>query len=303
MSGAVVEAEGLRMQFGRREVLRGIDLRVRAGELLAVLGPNGAGKTTTMEVLEGFQRRSSGAVQVLGRDPDHADDGWRARIGVVLQSWRDHGRWTVGELLGHTARYHVRPHDVGWLVARVGLQGSVGVECRRLSGGQRRRMDVALGLVGRPELLFLDEPTAGLDPVARRELHDLVAELHREDGVTVLLTTHDLAEAEALADRVTVLAAGEVLASGTVAELAASTRRSAEVRWTEQGRPRTEQTPDPSSLVWQLHQRFGGPVPGLEVRRPTLEETYLQLVHGAGRAGAPAPGPDVEPAALAEVAR
>jgi ABC-2 type transport system ATP-binding protein len=222
-----VRVDGLRMRYGSREVLRGVDLVVRPGEVVALLGPNGAGKSTTVEILEGFRRRTGGSVRVLGVDPEHGDERWRARLGVVLQSWRDHGKWRVGELLEHLGEFYVpfgtpelpRPWPVDDLLAAVGLDAEAGTRISRLSGGQRRRLDLAVGLLGRPDLLFLDEPTTGLDPHARRDFHDLVRRL-AGDRMAVLLTTHDLAEAESLADRVLILAAGRVLAQGTVAELA-----------------------------------------------------------------------------------
>ncbi len=276
----VVSARGLTMAYGGVDVLRGVDLELYRGEILALLGPNGAGKTTTVEILEGFRQRSGGEVGVLGADPARGDDTWRGRIGLVLQSWRDHRRWRVAELLGHFATYYPEPRDPAELLALVGLTGQAGQQVERLSGGQRRRLDVALGIVGRPELLFLDEPTTGFDPEARREFHVLVERLAREEGVTVLLTTHDLAEAERLADRIAMLVGGRIRACGTPSELARRAAAQAEVRWTdEDGTPRRERTADPSQLVWELHRAVDGPIPGLEVRRPTLEDTYLHMVH------------------------
>ncbi|GAA2375042.1 ABC transporter ATP-binding protein [Streptomyces carpaticus] len=282
----VVRARGLTMTYGDTPVLHGVDLDIQRGEVFALLGPNGAGKTTTVEILEGFRRRSGGEVSVLGTDPAHGDDTWRGRIGLVLQSWRDHRRWRVAELLHHFATYYPDPRDPAELLAVVGLTGQAGRLVERLSGGQRRRLDVALGIVGRPELLFLDEPTTGFDPQARHEFHLLVERLARDEGVTVLLTTHDLAEAERLADRIAMLVGGRVRAVGTPAELARRAAARAEVRWTDRdGTPRRERTADPSRLVWELHRDAAGPIPGLEVRRPTLEDTYLHMVHAADREG------------------
>lgn len=285
MGEPVVRARDLRMTYGRTEVLRGVDLDVAAGEVVALLGPNGAGKTTTIEILEGFRLRSSGDVRVLGADPGTGDNAWRARLGIVLQNWRDHPRWGARELLAHVASLYERPRDPDELLDVMGLTAQAGQAVSRLSGGQRRRLDVALGIVGRPELLFLDEPTTGFDPQARREFHELVERLARDEGMAVLLTTHDLAEAERLADRIAILVGGEVRATGTPASLAATARASSEVRWIEDGEPRGERTSDPSRLAFELHRRFGGPVPGLEVRRASLEDTYLGLVAG-GRDGA-----------------
>jgi ABC-2 type transport system ATP-binding protein len=200
----VLSVDELRMRYGTTDVLHGVTFQVRRGEVVALLGPNGAGKTTTVEILEGFRMRSAGRVEVLGTDPARGSEQWRARVGIVLQSWRDHGRWRVRELLAHLGSYYAcystelieRPWDADELVAAVGLANCAGKKVKTLSGGQRRRLDVALGLVGRPELLFLDEPTAGFDPQARREFHDLLLRLTEQDRTTILLTTHDLGEAE-----------------------------------------------------------------------------------------------------------
>ncbi len=278
MSEPVVRARNLRMRYGRAEVLRGVDLDVAAGEVVALLGPNGAGKTTTIEILEGFRRRSSGEVAVLGADPGTGGGAWRARLGIVLQDWQDHPRWRVRALLAHIAAFYPRPRDPDELLAALGLTAQARQLVGRLSGGQRRRLDIALGIVGRPELLFLDEPTAGFDPEARRGFHGLVERLAREEGMTVLLTTHDLAEAERLADRIAILVDGAVRVCGTPSGLASVVQAASEVRWLEDGARRTERTSDPSRLAFDLHRRFGGPVPGLEIRRPTLEQSYLDLV-------------------------
>ncbi|MEV2211385.1 ABC transporter ATP-binding protein [Streptomyces sp. NPDC050997] len=276
----VVHARDVTMTYGGIDVLHGVDLDIHRGEVFALLGPNGAGKTTTVEILEGFRRRSAGEVSVLGTDPERGDDAWRGRIGLVLQSWRDHRRWRVAELLTHFATYYPDPRDPAELLALVGLTDQAGRQVDRLSGGQRRRLDVALGIVGRPELLFLDEPTTGFDPQARHEFHVLIERLARDEGVTVLLTTHDLVEAERLADRIAMLVGGRIRVCGTPAELAGRAAARAEVRWTaDDGTSRRERTEDPSRLVWELHQHADGPIAGLEVRRPTLEDTYLHMVH------------------------
>src|SRR6201996_7569187 len=212
----VLTVRDLRMRYGKTDVLDGVSFTARHGEVVALLGPNGAGKTTTIEILEGFRMRSAGQVGVLGSDPARGGEAWRARIGVVLQSWRDHGKWRVRELLAHLGSYYApyaspglpRPWDVDELIATVGLTALAGQRVRRLSGGQRRRLDVAIGIVGRPELLFLDEPTAGFDPAARREFHELVHRLIDLEQTTVLLTTHDLDEAERIADRILLLTGG-----------------------------------------------------------------------------------------------
>jgi ABC-2 type transport system ATP-binding protein len=289
-----VAVEGLRMRYGSRDVLHGVDLHVRPGEVVALLGPNGAGKTTTIEVLEGFRMRSAGRVAVLGTDPAHADERWRARVGVVLQSWRDHGKWRVRELLAHLGSFYAgfsterirRPWDTDELVAAVGLAEQADRRVRTLSGGQRRRLDVAVGLVGRPEVLFLDEPTTGFDPRARHEFHDLVAGLAGAGGTAVLLTTHDLDEAERLADRIVVLSGGRVVAEGTVAELARRIAGEDEVRWTRDGQRFVQRTAESTRFAFDLFRRYGEAVGELEVRRASLADTYLALVRDAESAPA-----------------
>ncbi|GHE58160.1 multidrug ABC transporter ATP-binding protein [Streptomyces longispororuber] len=288
------------MRYGTTEVLKGVTFQVRQGEVVCLLGPNGAGKTTTMEILEGFRTRSGGRVQVLGTDPAHGGDAWRARVGVVLQSWRDHGRWRVRELLAHLGMYYgcyatarvPRPWDPDRLVAAVGLTAQAHAKVRTLSGGQRRRLDVAVGLVGRPELLFLDEPTAGLDPVARRAFHGLVAGLAEEWRPTIVLTTHDLHEAQQLADRIVVLSDGRIVADGSVAHLAERIVGEDEVRWTHEGRRHVRRTRDSTRFAFGLFQRYGDAVSDLEVRKATLEDTYLALVgqRSAAHTGRPVAG-------------
>jgi ABC-2 type transport system ATP-binding protein len=276
-----IRTSGLRMRYGTKDVLDGLELEVRKGELFGLLGPNGAGKSTTIEILEGYRSRSAGDVEVLGQDPERDDAAWRARVGIVLQSSRDHGRWQVGELLAHFARYYANPFDPAELMAAVGLTAHAEQRTSVLSGGQRRRLDVALGIVGRPELLFLDEPTTGFDPEVRRDFHQLIRELRDERGMTIVLTTHDMTEAQQLADRIGILQAGRLTACGTLDDLAAVARARSEVRWTDRdGVPQRKLTADPSQLVWELHREYDGPVPGLEVRRPTLEDTYLGMVAG-----------------------
>ena len=231
MDEDVIGVRGLRMRYGDKDVLTGVDFEVRRGEVVALLGPNGAGKTTTIEILEGFRRRSAGEVSVLGSDPERADEDWRARIGVVLQSWRDHARWTPRMLLSHLGTYYrpystperPRPYDVDELLAMVGLQDLADQKIRTLSGGQRRRLDVAIGIVGRPELLFLDEPTAGFDPEARREFHDLIHRLTDMD-TTVLMTTRPR-RGRKIADRILIwLPAGSLPTAAPTSSPVGSTR-------------------------------------------------------------------------------
>nr|WP_165436272.1 ABC transporter ATP-binding protein [Amycolatopsis suaedae] len=278
MRATVLDVEGLRMRYGSTDVLHDVTFQAHPGEVLCLLGPNGAGKTTTIEILEGFRARSAGRVEVLGTDPALARESWRARIGVVLQSWRDHGKWRVRELLHHLGRYYPAPWDADDLVAAVGLTEQAHHQVRTLSGGQRRRLDVAIGLVGRPELVFLDEPTAGLDPVARRGFHELIESLSDEGRTTALLTTHDLAEAEKLADRIVVLDRGRIVADGTAPELARRIAGTDHVAWTLGGTRFTEDTPDSTALAFDLFRRHGEAVTDLEIRRASLEDTYLSIV-------------------------
>jgi ABC-2 type transport system ATP-binding protein len=285
----VLEVGDLLMRYGTTDVLHEVTFQARHGEVLALLGPNGAGKTTTIEILEGFRMRSAGRVEVLGTDPAHGDERWRARIGVVLQSWRDHGKWRVRELLAQLGSYYTcystesikRPWDTDELVAAVGLTEHADKKIRMLSGGQRRRLDVAIGIVGRPELLFLDEPTAGFDPAARHEFHELVHRLAREHETTILLTTHDLDEAEKLADRILILNGGRIVADGTADELAQRIAGVDQVRWTRDGRSFTESTSTSTAFVFGLFKQYGEAIADLEVHRSSLEDTYLSLVHQA----------------------
>ncbi|GEA82006.1 ABC transporter ATP-binding protein [Cellulomonas uda] len=293
-SAPAVEVSALRKAYGEKQAVDGLDLVVARGEIVAVLGPNGAGKTTTVEILEGFRERDGGDVRVLGEDPARAGRAWRSRLGVVLQSTDDLAEATVGELVRHFARFYPQARDADEVIDAVGLREKVRTRARQLSGGQRRRLDVALGIVGRPELVFLDEPTTGFDPQARRDFWDLVAGL-REDGTTILLTTHYLEEAEHLADRVVVVNAGRVVAQGAPADLGGRTARQALVRWTTPDGPREERTDTPTALVRDLAGRYGE-VPGLQVLRPTLEDVYLSLI---GDAPATTPAAPVEPVEVA----
>nr|WP_184080656.1 ABC transporter ATP-binding protein [Nocardiopsis mwathae] len=275
------------MRYGSVDVLKGVDFTADRGEVVCLLGPNGAGKSTTIEILEGFRMRSGGDVSVLGEDPARGGEAWRARIGVVLQSWRDHGKWKVRQLLAHMARFYApyataaisRPRDVDELIATVGLTEHADKKISTLSGGQRRRLDVAIGIVGKPELLFLDEPTAGFDPQARRDFHDLVHRLADEEDTTILLTTHDLDEAEKLADRILILAGGLIVADGNPDRLAAQVESDAEVKWRRDGQRFVHSTPDATAFVGELLAQYGDDVTDLEVRRATLEDAYMAMVH------------------------
>jgi ABC-2 type transport system ATP-binding protein len=284
----VIEVRDLHMSYGAKAVLEGVEFEVRRGEVVCLLGPNGAGKTTTIEILEGFRVRSAGDVRVLGADPAESGEDWRARTGVVLQSWRDHPRWTPRRLLTLLGAFYEpystpsvqRPMDVEELIDMVGIQETADQKIVTLSGGQRRRLDVAVGIVGRPELLFLDEPTAGFDPHARREFHALVHRLADLEQTTILLTTHDLDEAEKLADRILILAGGRIVADGSADQLARRVAVASEVRWSVDGEAFVHSTEDATGFVRGLLAQHGDAVADLEVRRASLEETYISLVHG-----------------------
>jgi ABC-2 type transport system ATP-binding protein len=273
-----VRVRGLRRVYGERTAVDGVDLDIATGEVFALLGPNGAGKTTTVEILEGYRRRDDGEVSVLGIDPADATAQWRARVGIVLQSVTDLSELTVAETVRHFAAYYPAPRDPDEVIATVGLTSSASQRTRLLSGGQRRRLDVALGILGRPELLFLDEPTTGFDPMARRLFWDLVESLAQE-GTTILLTTHYLEEAERLADRVGVIAAGRIIEVAPPDAPGGRATAEATVSWTEpDGSRQSVRTGEPTRTVTELAARFGGEVPDLAVTRPTLEETYLAMV-------------------------
>ncbi len=279
-----IEVTGLTRSYGKVEALTGIDLRIDLGECFALLGPNGAGKTTTTEILEGYRHRDSGEVSVLGVDPAHGDGRWRSRLGIVLQQARDLADLTVLESVRHFAAYYPDPRDVDEVIEAVGLAEKRTARGSTLSGGQRRRLDVALGIIGRPELLFLDEPTTGFDPKARRDFWELIEEL-KSGGTTIVLTTHYLEEAQFLADRVAVISAGAVLACDTPDELGGRQRGSARVSWLEGGRTRSLDTAEPTRVVQELASRLGGEVPELAVARPSLEDVYLQLIGPADHTG------------------
>jgi ABC-2 type transport system ATP-binding protein len=297
MTKAAISLRGLRKTYAGSPAVDGVDLDVDHGEVFALLGPNGAGKTTTVEILEGFRRRDAGEVSVLGTDPGTADRGWRARIGIVLQNTGGHDELTTEEVIRYFASYYPDARDPLDVIDAVGLAHKRSTRVRHLSGGQRRRLDVALGILGRPELLFLDEPTTGFDPEARREFWDLIDSL-AEDGTTILLTTHYLDEAERLADRVAVIAGGRIVAVDTPARLGGREHDQAGVRWIDDDGPRQAATPEPTSVVVELASRFGGEVPGLTISRPTLEEAYLRLIgdSAGGSAAGQRPQTDLETA-------
>ncbi|MGH3735218.1 MAG: ABC transporter ATP-binding protein [Micromonosporaceae bacterium] len=279
MTEIAVRARELRKQYGHNVAVDNIDLEITHGEIFALLGPNGAGKTTTIEMLEGHRTRDSGELSVLGTDPGRAGRSWWDRIGIVTDVTRDSTELTVREAVRHFAGYYSRPRDPDEVIGRVGLDEKADAKVSQLSRGQRRRLDVALGIVGRPALLFLDEPTTGFDPESRQQFWRLIKELAGE-GTTILLTTHYLPEAEALADRVAIIASGKIFAQGTPATLDRRNSGAATVSWDEAGERRSVETMAASQMVVELVDRFGGEVPGLTVARPTLEETYLHLIGG-----------------------
>jgi ABC-2 type transport system ATP-binding protein len=274
---AAISVRGLVKRYGDRNAVDGLDLDIRRGEIFALLGPNGAGKTTTVEVLEGYRERDGGEVRVLGVDPAEGGRRWKADLGIVLQSGAGDSQLTCLELLRAQAAYYPDPRDPAEVLELVGLTEKAGSRGRTLSGGQRRRLDVALGIVGRPRLLFLDEPTTGFDPEARRQFWSLIRSL-RDLGTTMLLTTHYLDEAEELADRVGVIARGRLVEVAVPSELGGRGRAPAVVHWTEDGVRRTAETATPTAFVAELAGRFAGEVPDLAVARPTLEDVYLRMI-------------------------
>ena len=279
---SLIEVKDLKKSYGDVHAVRGVDLEITQGEIFSLLGPNGAGKTTTVEILEGFRTRDSGSVSVLGFDPQtrgHESRLWRDRIGIVLQSSSDAGDLTVLETIDHFSGYYANPRNVDEVIHSVGLVEKENALIRNLSGGQRRRLDVALGIIGNPELLFLDEPTTGFDPEARRSFWALIQTL-RSDGTTILLTTHYLDEAEALADRVAVINNGVIIEVSTPTELGGRATSQATVTWRDGDIVKSERSDNPTELVAKLSSHFGGEVPELVVSRPSLEDIYLEMIGG-----------------------
>jgi ABC-2 type transport system ATP-binding protein len=278
MNGNAVSVDGLTKSYGHVEALRGVSFEIRAGEVFGLLGPNGAGKTTTVEILEGYRHRDGGSVEVLSEDPDRAGGEWRERIGVVLQSSAMYPNLTVRESLELFAGYYREPRDVADVIELIGLAEKRDSRVKSLSGGQKRRLDLGLALVGDPELLFLDEPTTGFDPGARRAAWETIRSL-RSLGKTILLTTHYLDEAEQLSDRVAVLREGRIVALGRPAELSGD-RQATEIRYRRNGREVVIRTDDPTRALHDLTAKAiadGVELEDLEVRRPSLEQVYLSL--------------------------
>jgi ABC-2 type transport system ATP-binding protein len=278
----VIEVKGLVKSYGDFKAVSGIDLEIQAGEIFALLGPNGAGKTTTVEILAGFRDRDAGSVNVLGFDPATKGDAgrtWRNRIGIVLQTASDAGSFKVREIVRHFSAFYANPRDVDQVIEAVGLSAKRDSLVLELSGGQRRRLDVALGIIGSPELLFLDEPTTGFDPEARRAFWSLIRDL-KAGGTTILLTTHYLDEAEELADRVAVIAAGKILEVSTPALLGGRSTAKATVSWMSPAGIQIEESDNPTSVVAKLATQFNGEIPELTITRPTLEDIYLKMIGG-----------------------
>jgi len=285
-SGNVISVRGLQKSYGSTQAVAGIDLSIAPGEIFALLGPNGAGKTTTVEILEGFRTRDSGEVSVLDTDPSikgTAARNWRNRIGIVLQSTSDAGDLSVHETVANFAKYYANPRNVDEVVQSVGLSEKSGELIRTLSGGQRRRLDVALGIIGSPELLFLDEPTTGFDPEARRAFWALIKSL-RDSGTTIVLTTHYLDEAEALADRVAVINHGQIVEVSTPALLGGRATSLATVSWLSESGPKSERTDNPTAVIRKLAEIYKEEIPELTVKRASLEDIYLEMIGGADEA-------------------
>lgn len=276
-----IQIRGLTKRYGDFTAVQHFDMSVESGECVAILGPNGAGKTTVVEILESFRHRDEGTVHVLGIDPAKPTRAWRQRIGIVLQSANDLSGLSVREAVTHFAQYYEDPRSVAETIDLVGLTEKADSRAGTLSGGQRRRLDVALGVIGRPELLFLDEPTTGFDPEARRVFWTLIERL-KEQGVTIVLTTHYLEEADALADRVIVIDKGRKVADTTPADLGSRSQDSVVVRWLDDGQLVERRTSSPTALLRELVATHEGEIPGLEIVRTTLEQAYLELLESSG---------------------
>ena len=276
-SDPVIEVRNLKKVYGANAAVDDVSFTIERGEIFALLGPNGAGKSTTVEILEGYRSRSGGDVRVLGTDPGEPNRVWRSQLGIVLQSSKITDEITVQEALSLTASYYGSPRPPQEVIELVGLVEKTTARVSKLSGGQQRRLDVGLAIIGRPELLFLDEPTTGFDPEARRQFWSLI-EMLRDEGTTILLTTHYLDEAEVLADRVGVIAAGRMIDIATPERLGGRDQAKAIVRWRGANGSEECESHNPTQVVLDLAERFGGDVPELSVTRPSLEDTYLHMI-------------------------
>lgn len=272
-----IEVVGLSKRYKGFMAVDTVSFSVSRGETFVLLGPNGAGKTTTIEILEGFRTRSSGEVRVLGQDPQKGSRAFRARIGIVQQSAGDLGRLSVRDVVTHFAQLYPNPREVEEVIEAVGLHGKASEPIKKLSGGQQHRVDVALGLIGNPEVLFLDEPTTGFDPEVRRAFGEVIRGLQNE-GMTIMLTTHYLDEAEELGHRGGVIVDGKLVALGNIAEIGGRESRKPEVSWVEAGVQRIERTDFPSVLIGELSKRIGAEPEKLQVKIPNLEQVYLHLI-------------------------
>lgn len=282
-TGNIVEVRDLRKTYGSFTALDGVSFDIHRGETLALLGPNGAGKSTTIEILEGYRHRTSGEVRVLGIDPGRGGLPWKSQLGIVLQSSGESGDVTVREQLTEFAGYYPNPRSVDEVLKAVGLAEQRTTRIGKLSGGQRRRVDVALGIIGNPQLLFLDEPTTGFDPEARRQFWELICAL-KADGTSILLTTHYLDEAAHLGDRAAVIAGGRLVDIGSVDEVGGADARVPIVRWTDaEGRRHEKRTPAPGHAVAQLVSVTGEEPRGVEIARPSLEDVYLDMIGASAR--------------------
>jgi ABC-2 type transport system ATP-binding protein len=291
MTETVVRVEGLRKKYhGGFEALRGLSFEIERGETFALLGPNGAGKSTTIEILEGYRDRTAGTVEVLGEDPHHGGLDWKARLGIVLQNTGEAPVATVREMLTHFAGFYPRPRGVDEVIAAVGLTEKAKTSVRTLSGGQRRRVDVALGIIGSPELLFLDEPTTGFDPEARRQFWDVIRGLQSE-GTTIILTTHYLDEAAALSGRAAIVVGGRLAAIGPIDGIGGADARIPIVRWRDGDGVREERTERPGEFVARLVAAGDAEPEHLEVIRPSLEDVYLGFLAAEEKTAAASPDP------------
>lgn len=296
MTENVIEVRNLRKAYGNFTAVDDISFDIHRGETFALLGPNGAGKSTTIEILEGYRHRTSGDIDVLGVDPQRGGLEWKSRLGIVLQSAGETGNVTVLELLNEFAGYYPHPRDIDEVITSVGLEQKQKTRIGKLSGGQRRRLDVALGIIGRPELLFLDEPTTGFDPEARRQFWDLINSLKAE-GTSILLTTHYLDEAAQLGDRAAVITGGQIATIGRIDEIGGPDARTPLVRWTDPaGTAHEQRTEEPGAVVAKLYRRGGEPQ-GLEVVRPSLEDIYLALIREESAADAVHNSSEITPGA------